>query len=550
MSEPIAPARAAALAAGAAAAAHCGALGAGFVFDDGVYYADSAFLQSLGNLFRVAGAGYWESGELSWRPVAVALQLLQRTCIGANPAAHAVSVALHAAVAWLLARLLMDLKLPAAAAAAGAALFAVHPALTEAVVQVSFAEDLWAALFLLLSARLIARGPGGPGRAAAAAGLALLAMGSKESALIFPLCWWLVARRDAERWREGWKPTAVAGGAALALFVLLRFVVFRNPHPSGVGQLPNLVTGDLWILGRYAQVLLWPWTLLADYGVPNPAPVGGWILGVVAVAAGGGLAWWRPEARPGLLWFGAALLPVMNLVALSSPAAERFLYLPAIGLAWAVAAWLAAAPEERRPALLYAVGALCLVAAVRTQVRARDYDSNEALWTATLRANPASVRALQNLGTIRLEQGQPEEAVLLFRERLKRYPDQPDGRFSLALGMRQWAVAAGPGSLDFAKRLAEAERLLREELKRWPEAWKARVLLADLQIGKGRFAEALAELARVAPEHHGSIHFLQTRITALARAGRGEEARRVLAEAQRLHPGHPGLQALAQALGR
>ncbi|MHC5021684.1 MAG: hypothetical protein ACYTGX_16560, partial [Planctomycetota bacterium] len=154
MSSEMSPARAAAIAAAAAAVAHCGALGAGFVFDDGAYYADSTFLQSLGNLFRLAGPGYWESGELSWRPVAVGLQLLQRVCIGANPAAHAVSVALHAGVAWLLARLLIDLQLPVRAAAAGAALFAVHPALAEAVVQVSFAEDLWAALFLLWSARL------------------------------------------------------------------------------------------------------------------------------------------------------------------------------------------------------------------------------------------------------------------------------------------------------------------------------------------------------------------------------------------------------------
>jgi len=541
--------RAAGYAAGAAVLAHCGALASGFVFDDVPYYAESNYLQSLSGVLGVFGDGYWESGELSWRPVAVALQVVQRVIAGASPLAHACSVLLHACVAALLVRWLCDLKLAPAAAAAGGVLFAVHPALAETVIQVSFAEDLWAALFLLLSCRIIAWGPGGWGRAAAAAGLALLAMGSKESALVFPACWLLTAWSNRAAWDTGRTPTVVLGAAALALFVLLRFGLYANPAPSGVGGLPSLVSGDLWILGRYGLLLAFPWNLCADYSVPHPVPAGGLALGLALPVVLALLAWRRRETLPGAVWFAVALLPVMNLVPLSTPMAERFLYLPALGLAWAVAALWDRLETPQRAAGIWVLGLLVVAGTVRTQVRARDYDSAERLWTATLRVNPRSLRGLQNLAGVRLKQGRVKEAVDLDRERLRLYPDQPDGRFSLALSLRQWAVEAGPGTTAFKSRLVEAEKLLRAELDRWPQQWKARVLLADLQIAKGRPLDALEQLAMVPEPHHGSVHFLQTRITALLKMGRKREARGVLERALQRHPGHPGLLAMARAIG-
>ncbi|MCI0340872.1 MAG: hypothetical protein L0216_06915 [Planctomycetales bacterium] len=539
------------LAAGAALLAHVRSVGAGLVYDDAMLLAGNPYFRDLGNLARLAGPGYWESLELSWRPVATGVHLLEFAAFGGSAAAlHAVSVAVHALCAGLLGRLLIVLGLAPGPALLGAALFAVHPAIAEAVTLASFREDLLATAFLLVGALLAARGPGGPGRATALGAATALALGSKESALAFPAIYAAVAwARGRLRPLQPWIPSAAACGLVLAAYLACRFGPMRNPAEAGVppipGGIPGLVAADLWILGEYARLLAWPATLCADRGLPETLPAAGVALGGVVLAAGLAAAWLsrRRSARvaAGLAWAGAALLPVSNLVPLSVPLAERFLHLPAVGLAWACAA---AVPSRRGAAV--AGAALVALLALRTAVRAGDFRDDETLARATLAANPRSSRFHGNLGKALAEKGDLAGAMAEHREAVRLMPVERISRLNLAACLQNAAIAR----LD-ARRPEEARPLLDEAVevlapvaRAGPPDWKGLLTLGSVEELRGNPAmQAVCyEAALAAAPGRPEPRRLWARC--LLDAGRPRTALAVLESAPPLVRGLPEIAAL------
>src|SRR5690606_4158781 len=93
-----------------------------------------------------------------------------------------------------------------------------------------------------------------------------------------------------------------------------------------------------------------------------------------------------PASRGGLLWFNAFLLPVAQLVPLLHFRADRFLYIPAVGLVWALTAMAEhfvslqndTAKWTRRFAA--AVGVIVLIFFGRIVSRSVDFDNDLALF--------------------------------------------------------------------------------------------------------------------------------------------------------------------------
>jgi tetratricopeptide (TPR) repeat protein len=569
--------------------AHAGALGAGLVYDDGQLVAENPYLRDAGHLGELFSPhqdrlhrGYFESEELSWRPVATAVHLVEFALLGidggAPPTAaydasallHAVSWLLHAAVALCCFGLLTALRLPRHAAFAGAALFAVHPALVEPVLMVSFREDLLATGFVVGAAWLVARGPGGWGQAAVLGLLVFLACGSKESALVAPGLLALVAwyREQSASpvppapalegtdpgpaaWWKAWLPAAVCIAAALGVFVVLRFVVLTHPGEAELGALPGgalgLLLGDLWILAQYAWTTWWPWTLLVDRTVPQPVPWLGALAGLGVAAGAAWVAWGERFARPGVTapaaFVALALLPVMNLVPTSIPLADRFLYLPFVGVVWAAAVLTArAVPHPGHPAFRRAaavLGVVVLACIVRNHRRAADYADDATLWAATYRANPASARACANHGLLqrhragvllqqqRLDEAAPivEEVVRLHRRAVELDPAERANRTKLAasLAMRaelhkvQGRAEASAADLEAA---LEQMRIVLEEEPTRSTAW---VRLGDLlqqRGGSGDLDRALGHYRRAMELEPFQFEPLRLYASQLALAGK------------------------------
>src|SRR5512139_3639729 len=204
--------------AAAAALAAAPAVRNGFALDDVAQVRDNPAIRSLANVPTLFTRPYWDlPGEQHglYRPVTVASFAVNRAATGEAPAGyHAGNVALHALVAALAWFAFRRAGTRYGTAFFGGLLFATHAVHVEAFANVTGRAELLAAAGVL--AAWIAHRKG---RSALAAGLWLLAVLSKESAILAPALFALddALRPEGERPRRAWPAYAVALGAALAL---------------------------------------------------------------------------------------------------------------------------------------------------------------------------------------------------------------------------------------------------------------------------------------------------------------------------------------------
>jgi protein O-mannosyl-transferase len=390
------------------------------------------------------GAFLIDYGKL-WRPLTIGGFTAEWRVFGDRPGAfHATNAVVHAGVS-LLVLLLLCQWVGVGAAFAGAAVFAVHPVHTEAVANVVGLSELGAAASCLVGCLLYVRlgkaTRSGP-RVALSLGIAfsyLASLGFKEIGVTLPALLALLAWADgrgairplaARLWRDA--PLYALLAATLATYLVVRssiLGVLLGDVPAeelvGLGTGARLLTAlSLW--SDYARLLVLPLDLSADYGPAMRFPAHGFD-GLVAVGtlvflgfvAGAVRARRRaPLVALGLAWFALAMLPVSHFL---FPAGillgERTLYLPSIGVAFAVAgtaAWL----TDRGPAAArggVAVLAVVLVGfGVRTWLRNPDWRDNDAVVHALERDHPEShvvarMAALRDMGA-----GNQEAAVQEF----------------------------------------------------------------------------------------------------------------------------------------
>lgn len=320
-----------------------------------------------------------------------------------------------------------------------ALLFAVHPLVTEAVCEPTFREDLLVAACtlgaLLLAMRHDPACPGGDGRRAlGCAGLCFLAVASKESGIAAPavlaVYWWLFRRGEQ---RAFWQ-VAVGGGTAAAIaFLAARFLL--EPATSAIfeakpqypgGSFAAVLAIEPRILALYAQLVVLPMNLCADYGLYSvlhlPLPVALVILAVLVAAAACAV---RSDRR---LALAAALvvlplLPVSNLFPIYRAAADRYMYLPLAGVALAVAwlfdgPWLAARPRLREKAIIAAMAAVAGLGFACIE-RQKVWASPLALWEDSVRKNPAAYTPAQGLAEALRQAGRLPEAERTAREAIR-----------------------------------------------------------------------------------------------------------------------------------
>ena len=449
----------------------------------------------------------------------------------ANVAAHALCVlTVYALLATLFGRLARRdgartrATSVVAAAAVGAAVFAVHPVQVEAVAWISGMKDvlcgLLSAVALWLYVVHAADEPADRSRAPRRLACYLLATAALAAALLakpaavtvpvmaFAIDRWLLRR-----------PLASVVGTLAPWFVLAIPVMLVTRLAQPVSLIPDvyamtpspvrlIVAGDS--LAFYVRQVLWPARLALDYGrSPDVVAARPWAwLAWLVVAAVLALLWLlRRRARPlvvGAAVFLVGLTPVLGLVPFGaqrySSVADHYLYLPMIGLALA-AAWLASTVRPR--VALAVAGPVLVVLAAQSWRQTWHWRDTRALFEHNLRVNPRSWTAHINLAAGALLRGDGRAAEQHSRAALALRP--ADGRIytnlGVALGMqsrpRESAdalhravelVPQDPAShywfgeaLVQLGRLDEAERHLRESLRLDPRRTDARDGLARLR---------------------------------------------------------------------
>jgi tetratricopeptide (TPR) repeat protein/uncharacterized membrane protein len=329
-----------------------------------------------------------------------------------------VNFVLHASnvllVFALLRKLLDDFWRPAFAAA----LWAVHPVLTEAVTNMTGRADLLAGASLLGGLLVYLKSAEAIGwkRWAWLAGLAAIAtlgVFSKENAaalavwmVLYECCWW-PRRPRARALLLGLGAVTISLQAMFfargAVFYTLAPVDFPfNDNPLVAAGFWSAKLTALKALGIALGRLAWPATLSCDYSFDAiPLATGSaadWLAWTaVALAAALLVAAWRWNRA--LFFLGACaaivMLPSSNLLLpVGTILAERFLYLPAIAFCLAVvvaADWLGCRARVTRFAPVL-VCVLVVACGARTWMRNLDWQSDLALATATVRAVPASYK--------------------------------------------------------------------------------------------------------------------------------------------------------------
>lgn len=375
-------------------------------------------------------------GRSPYRPVTAVSYALDWTLGGGQASFfHWTNVLLHVLVTGLVLALLGAFGLPLAAAVAGGAVFAVHPVHVEAVANLAGRAELLAALFVLAAVVVYARRPRSCLGHLAVLVLFALGLGAKENAAVLPGLLVGVAlfvtdargRSPARRLLDGWF-LWVGCAAVFAAYLLVRLEVLGTLTTYDVApfilDLPatTRITTAVANWAEYARLLFFPADLVVDYGpaVVLPATFSdlrfwwGAALGLLALAVAVRARRRRPSLTLGVWWFAVAVLPVSNvLVPIAQWLAERFLYLPSVGLSLAAGGVAVLATRRldadglRGAALVGAVALFALSA--RTWTRNTTWESTETVARTLIEEHPEAFRAQWLLGRALLESGRAEE---------------------------------------------------------------------------------------------------------------------------------------------
>ena len=510
-----------------------GALSCGFVwFDDHGYVTENPAVTA--GLTKAGLRWAWTTTHMyNWHPLTWLAHMGDAELYGLNPAGHHFSsLLLHAANAILLFFFLRRATGRAAPALAAAALWAVHPLRAESVVWISERKDVLAAFFGLLA--LLAYGRRAAGTAGVNApgcrkpcicwtalffALSLLA---KPAWVTLPCLLLLLDAWPLGRWPRtpAWKLVLektplwllAAGSCATTLAAQSAGGAVKSfaALPAGA-RLANAATAAV----QYLRALVWPTDLAVYYPFPaggaSAAAVAGaavLLLGLTALAVAAARR--APWGLVGWLWFLGALVPMIGLVQVGGQAwADRYSYLPHIGLALALAGGWVGTPlrgvrsngqtdaSERRPYLSILVG--LLVAALVWLARAQTavWRDTETLFRHALAVTRDNWLIHFNLANRYQLDGRRAEACAEYRAALAIAPNYAPAMNNLA-----WALAVDPKATpeEAAEALAWARKAI-ELSGGAPSAAqlntleRAQLAAGDLlaAMDAARQAEALAE---------------------------------------------------------
>jgi tetratricopeptide (TPR) repeat protein len=462
----------------------------GFVWDDFDIIVNNTVNRDLSNipvLFHSVDSTLTGNQTAYYRPLARLTYVFDYQVFGLNSAGyHVENILIHLAAVLLLFLLTRILFNETSLAFVAALIFAVHPVNAEAVNFLSTRNTLLAAVFVLLSfiVYLRAQTTEKTSYLYLASLLFFFGLLCKETALMLIIVLPFYDMTSYSRLREQLKRktfSLLPFIGAVSIYLLMRAYAVSTLFVKNLGwsQLPRRLAENIYIVPEYLKVILFPLHLNAYYSVPQDYLARGFslllawaaILGIVAVL----LRTKRPMTRFGLFWFAVNYIPVSNVVPIpSAPLAERYMYLPAIGL-WLIAADQFSVLYARtafRKAKMIAGACIVVCLAALTFVRNNVWSDNISFYSAMVKANPDSELAHYSLGLAYMQNGEIARAQAEWKRTAKANPN-----YFNVLGLlgqsylmgNSWkeaeyyytmAAQANPGDIDAIYNLAVIEEKL------------------------------------------------------------------------------------------
>jgi tetratricopeptide (TPR) repeat protein len=289
-------------------------------------------------------------------------------------------------------------------------------------------------------------------------------------------------------------------------------------------------------LASYAKYVLrafWPNDLAVFYPFPGtgfPAwQVSGAALLLIGITA---FCFFQRKIRPylivGWLWFLGTLVPVIGLVQVGGQTmADRYFYIPSIGLFIALVFGLADVAERRRVAAWLSAtiaGVVLLVLATLTNAQIHRWSDSFTLFKHALAVTPPNAAIERSLGYALQRSGRLDEAAAHFEKALQLTPD--DEMSLLYMGVCRFYQGRVPEAIQYAQATIRLQ----------PDAAKAHDLLGMSLAMQNQNEAALDEMRRAVELGPKDAEIRNDLATALTRLARIPEAIDEFHEALRLNP--------------
>ncbi len=515
--------------------------------DDYLYVVHNPIIQSLSaeniaNVFLLKFAG-------NYSPLHILAYALEFAGWGLRPSGyHAVNALLHGVNAWLVMALCLRLGMTSVEGGFAGLLFLVHPVQVESVAWISELKTLLAAAFFLGSLILAVRDRSRE-RSWPSIGAVLLFLASslsKPSAIAFPLLVLLfLFVVHGDRIRNSLR--FASPFFAVSLFTAM--MAMNTQEQGGWGSLQwHGRLASVWSMAggnivEYAQHLLFPFHLSNYYYIVPEEVSAGFKIGCAAIslwAVWVTLRWTMKRRLEGFLaaWFFVMLLPNANLFPLDVLIADRYLYLPCIGLFALFSRYIVRLRDLRpRGAWTGSVSAASIVLiaamALNTFVRSAVWKDPLTYFEAIAKENPAP-RILTPLVLAYREAGREnrvgeaaKEAIASIEKALARQPNNWElylqaGTVYEAIGDPSEAKTAllkaleiQPDAADVLLQLADiymseknfhkALELLERDIRRYPHLLKPRLRMVEALAGIGDYPSAMRAAEEVVQGWPNSI---------------------------------------------
>jgi len=413
---------------------------------------------------------------------------------------HLFSIFIHLGTT-LLVFFVLYLIAPRTLAIMAAALFAVHPVLSESVTWISGGSYAQGGLFFLASLAAYILAKQKPIFYYISVIAFALSVSASEKGMV--LCAAFLAYELAlGDIRKNWKKLIpfFAIGIAVAIFLLSkvggRVSSLQTTYYLAPGM-DSLLVKIPTSIAMYFKLIFWPseFTLYHTEMLFTPWQYRFTVL-VFLVYAASIIYFWRKNKFVSfwLVFFILPLLPTLSPMRIAWAVAERYAYIGVLGILVFIA-WVFFKVSRNKKFQIITFMVFWLVIgglAMRTIIRNRDWKTEESLWFATAKTSPSGPNIHNNLGYIYFRKGEYEKAIGEFSLAIKINPAYGDAYHNLGNTYYQM------------QKVQEAAQSYHKAIELNPNLWQSHQNLASIYYNQGWYDLAGEELKKALEVNPGS----------------------------------------------